>query len=124
MPLNSTSGAAELQQRTADPVSEDVDDALREMAQHRGFKLLKSRRRKPGVGDFGRFGLADASGKPVMGVGPDGLTALAEEVKAFLRTARWAYAGPTTVRSISPRVDACFRIGQTSYPLQTRGLTQ
>lgn len=88
MPLNSISGAAELQQRTADPVGEegDHDDALREMAQHRGFKLLKSRRRKPGVGDFGRFGLNDASGKPVMGVGPEGLTALPEEVEAFLRT--------------------------------------
>lgn len=63
----------------------DRDDALREMAQHRGFKLLKSRRRKPGVGDFGRFGLSDAAGKPVMGVGPDGLTALPDEVEAYLR---------------------------------------
>lgn len=56
------------------------------MAQHRGFKLLKSRRRKPGVGDFGRFGLSDAAGKPVMGVGPDGLTALPDEVETYLRT--------------------------------------
>jgi hypothetical protein len=32
------------------------DKMLREMAQHRGFKLVKSRRRKPG-GDFGRYGL-------------------------------------------------------------------
>ncbi|MBT2246095.1 MULTISPECIES: GNAT family N-acetyltransferase [Sphingobium] len=64
----------------------DRSDALREMAQHRGFKLLKSRRRKPGVGDFGRFGLSDAAGKPVMGVGPDGLTALPDEVEAYLRT--------------------------------------
>lgn len=64
----------------------DRDDALREMAQHRGFKLLKSRRRKPGVGDFGRFGLSDAAGKAVMGVGPDGLTALPDEIEAYLRT--------------------------------------
>lgn len=64
----------------------DPDDVLHEMAQHRDFKLLKSRRRRPSVGDFGRFGLNDASGKPVMGVGPDGLTALAEEIEAFLRT--------------------------------------
>ncbi|WP_313436911.1 GNAT family N-acetyltransferase [Novosphingobium sp.] len=64
----------------------DRDDALREMAQHRGFKLLKSRRRKPGVGDFGRFGLSDAAGKPLMGVGPDGLTASPDEIEAYLRT--------------------------------------
>ncbi|WP_232494607.1 GNAT family N-acetyltransferase [Novosphingobium kaempferiae] len=63
----------------------DPDFSLREMAQHRGFKLLKSRRRKPGAGDFGRFGLSDAAGKPVMGVGPGGLTALPDEIEAFLR---------------------------------------
>lgn len=63
----------------------DRDDALREMARHRGFKLLKSRRRRPGVGVFGRFGLSDVSGKPVMGIGPDGLTVLPEEIEVFLR---------------------------------------
>ena len=61
------------------------DDALREMAANRGCKLVKSRRRKPG-GDYGRYGLKDAkSGKEMLGFGPDGLTATAREIKAFLR---------------------------------------
>jgi predicted N-acetyltransferase YhbS len=61
-------------------------DMLREMAQHRGFRLLKSRRRKPGAGDFGRYGLTDAAGKPGLGVGPEGLTALPEQIEAYLRS--------------------------------------
>jgi ribosomal protein S18 acetylase RimI-like enzyme len=61
------------------------DDAtLREAAKARGFRLVKSRRRKPG-GDFGRYGLQDASGRECFGFGPDGLTATAEEVLAYLR---------------------------------------
>jgi len=59
---------------------------LREMAEHRGCKLVRSRRRTPGVGDYGRYGLKDAStGKEVLGFGADGLTATAEEVEAYLR---------------------------------------
>jgi ribosomal protein S18 acetylase RimI-like enzyme len=61
------------------------DAALREMARSRGFKLVKSRRRKPG-GDFGRYGLQDAaSGEECLGFSGKGLTATAEEVEAFLR---------------------------------------
>ena len=49
------------------------DAMLREMAKHRGFKLVKSRRRKPG-GDFGRFGLVDAkTGQDCFGIGKHGL---------------------------------------------------
>jgi len=59
---------------------------LRDMAEHRGCKLVKSRRRTPGVGDYGRYGLKDAAtGQEVLGFGPDGLTATAEEVEAYLR---------------------------------------
>ena len=59
---------------------------LREMAEHRGCKLVKSRRRTPGVGDYGRYGLKDAAtDKEVMGFGPDGLTATAGEIEAYLR---------------------------------------
>lgn len=59
---------------------------LRDMAEHRGCKLVKSRRRTPGVGDYGRYGLKDAAtGKEVMGFGSDGLTATAGEVEAYLR---------------------------------------
>lgn len=58
---------------------------LREAARARGFRLVKSRRRKPG-GDFGRYGLIGLdSGRECLGFGPEGLTAAAEEVHAYLR---------------------------------------
>jgi GNAT superfamily N-acetyltransferase len=60
------------------------DDQLREAAKARGFRLVRSRRRKPG-GDFGRYGLVDSKGRECMGFGPDGLTGTAEEVHAYLR---------------------------------------
>jgi ribosomal protein S18 acetylase RimI-like enzyme len=61
------------------------DSMLREMAQHRGFKLVKSRRRKPG-GDLGRYGLKTADkGEECLGFGPKGLTASADEIENFLR---------------------------------------
>jgi len=63
----------------------DQDERLRESARHRGYRLLKSRKRKPGVGDYGLYGLADAQGKPLFGVGTDGLTATPDEIAAFLR---------------------------------------
>src|SRR4051812_19248333 len=64
----------------------DRDDMLREMAANRGCKLVKSRRRTPGVGDYGRYGLKDAAtGADVLGIGSEGLTATAEEVEAWLR---------------------------------------
>jgi len=62
------------------------DETLREAARHRGFRLVKSRRRKPG-GDFGKYGLKDASGDPVFGIDADGLAASAEEVEDYLRGA-------------------------------------
>lgn len=62
------------------------DAALKESARHRGLKLVKSRRRKAG-GDFGKYGLTDASGRKLLGFGEDGLTASAEEIEAYLRGA-------------------------------------
>lgn len=65
-------------------MADEVTASLREMAKHQGFILKASRRRKPG-GDFGKFGLVDAGGKPVLGVGKGGLEASAEDVEAYLR---------------------------------------
>lgn len=63
----------------------DRDAALREMARHRGLRLVKSRRRKPG-GDYGRYGLADqATGEQCFGFGANGLEASADEVEDYLR---------------------------------------
>jgi N-acetylglutamate synthase-like GNAT family acetyltransferase len=79
----------------------DRDQTLRDMAANRGCKLVKSRRRKPGTGDYGRYGLKNAAGSEVFGFGSGGLTATAEEVETFLRqglAATWksslAAAGP------------------------------
>jgi N-acetylglutamate synthase-like GNAT family acetyltransferase len=69
------------------------DNDLREAASHRGLKLVKSRRRKPGVGDFGMFGLTDASGKALIGIGDGGLTATPEQIAEYLRKGKvstWA----------------------------------
>lgn len=58
---------------------------LREAASHRGLKLVKSRKRKPGVGDYGLFGLTDADGKPLFGMSDGGLTATPDQIVAVLR---------------------------------------
>lgn len=82
-----------------------TDNDLREAASHRGLKLIKSRRRKPGVGDFGRFGLADASGKSLFGIGDDGLTATADQIAEFLRkgeASTWAASAKSTPARAKP----------------------
>lgn len=66
-------------------MADETADSLREMAQHRGLKLVRSRRRKPGTGDFGKFGLTDEKGKPLLGIGEYGLTASAEDIEDYLR---------------------------------------
>jgi ribosomal protein S18 acetylase RimI-like enzyme len=61
-------------------------DALRELAENRGCKLVASRIRTPGKGDHGKFGLKDArTGREVFGFGREGLTATPEEIEGFLR---------------------------------------
>lgn len=78
---------------------EPIDQKLRALAEHRGLKLLKSRKRTPGSGDYGKFGLTDADGKALLGMGRDGLTAAPEEVEAFLRegaASDWAASAKTT----------------------------
>ena len=60
------------------------DDRLREAAFNRGLKLVKSRVRTPGKGDYGRYGLTDAGGARLLGFGKSGLTASAEEIEDYL----------------------------------------
>jgi ribosomal protein S18 acetylase RimI-like enzyme len=61
-------------------------DALRELAENRGCKLVASRVRTPGKGDHGKFGLKDAkSGRELFGFGKKGLTASPDEIARYLR---------------------------------------
>lgn len=66
-------------------MADPIVSALREAATHRGYRLVASRRRKPGTGDYGKFGLTDPTGKPVLGIGDEGLTASGDDIEAFLR---------------------------------------
>jgi ribosomal protein S18 acetylase RimI-like enzyme len=67
----------------ADP---DRDEMLRAMAANRGCRLVKSRKRTPGSGDYGRYGLRDAkTGQDVYGFGAGGLTATPEDIENYLR---------------------------------------
>jgi ribosomal protein S18 acetylase RimI-like enzyme len=85
------------------------DDELREAAAHRGLKLVKSRRRKPGVGDYGLFGLTDASGKALIGIGDGGLTATPEQIAEYLRkgeVSTWAESAEITPARPKPKPSA------------------
>jgi N-acetylglutamate synthase-like GNAT family acetyltransferase len=84
---------------------ETIDQKLRQMAEHRGFKLVKSRKRKPGTGDFGKFGLTQADGKPLLGMGGDGLTASADDIEAYLRNgsvSTWKASAESASASVVP----------------------
>jgi len=81
-----------------------TDEELRDAASHRGLKLVKSRKRKAGVGDYGKFGLTDPAGKPLFGIGDDGLTASAEDVADYLRkgeVSTWAESARITPQAVS-----------------------
>ena len=85
-------------------MADERDEALREMARHRGLKLQKSRRRKAG-GDFGLYGLVDAAGEAVLGIGATGLEASAEDIEAYLRAAMRA-----TWRSSAGTIEALKKV--------------
>jgi ribosomal protein S18 acetylase RimI-like enzyme len=79
--------------------------ALREMAANRGLKLVRSRLRTPGKGDYGRYGLTDAGGAQLLGFGRSGLTATAEEIEAYLHkgaAADWK----TSLRAVGAKAPA------------------
>jgi ribosomal protein S18 acetylase RimI-like enzyme len=84
-----------------------TDDALRELAGNRGCKLVRSRIRTPGRGDYGRFGLKDAkTGREVFGFGKNGLAATAEEIADFLRgnaAATWKSSVGAAKRAPKPK---------------------
>jgi GNAT superfamily N-acetyltransferase len=64
----------------------DRDETLRDMAANRGCRLVKSRKRTPGSGDYGHYGLRDAkTGQDIYGFGPGGLTATEEDIENYLR---------------------------------------
>lgn len=60
------------------------DERLREAAANRGLKLVRSRVRTPGKGDYGHYGLTDAGGAKLLGFGKSGLAATAEEIEDYL----------------------------------------
>jgi predicted N-acetyltransferase YhbS len=83
----------------ADP---DAGERLREAAANRGLKLVRSKVRTPGKGDYGRFGLTDAAGAKLLGFGKAGLTATADEVEAYLHKGA-ASDWKTSLRAVGAR---------------------
>ena len=87
-------------------MAEVSDEELREAAKHRGYRLVKSRRRKPG-GDFGLYGLKSADGAEAFGFADGALTASGEDIAGFLRDAARATwdvsAGGVKTRAPRPK---------------------
>jgi ribosomal protein S18 acetylase RimI-like enzyme len=84
----------------------DRDSILREAAANRGLKLVKSRRRIPGKGDYGRYGLTDGEGRKLFGFGSSGLTASPEEIEEYLHkgaAADWKSSLSATGAKLPPR---------------------
>ncbi len=92
----------------------DRDSALREAAANRGLKLVRSRIRTPGKGDYGRYGLTDDAGRKLLGFGRSGLTATAEEIEAYLHEGA-AVDWKTSLRAAGGRAPARAR-KRTSPP--------
>lgn len=83
------------------------DAALRELAANRGCRLVKSRVRTAGRGDFGKYGLEDVkTGRELFGFGKAGLTASPGEIEDFLRgnaAATWKSSVGSSKRAPKPK---------------------
>jgi GNAT superfamily N-acetyltransferase len=78
-------------------------DALAESARNRGLKLVRSRVRTPGKRRFGKVGLTDASGQPVLGMDAKGPTAAPEEIEDYLRNLDAKHWGASLDVAVLPR---------------------
>jgi hypothetical protein len=66
-------------------VTADFDE-LATMARNRGLKLMRSRIRTTGKRRFGKVGLLDANGEPLLGIDDKGPNGKPDEVEAYLRS--------------------------------------
>lgn len=61
-----------------------LENRLRRVAERRGMKLLKSRRRDPGALGYGGYMLVDVeTGGAILGTEPRGFSATLDEVEAY-----------------------------------------
>jgi hypothetical protein len=60
-------------------------DELAAMARNRGLKLIRSRVRTPGKRRFGKVGLLDGKGEPLIGIDDKGPNGKPDEVEAYIR---------------------------------------
>ncbi|MFL6734485.1 MAG: GNAT family N-acetyltransferase [Sphingomicrobium sp.] len=84
-------------------MSDPLLDALAESARNRGLKLVRSRVRTPGKGDFGKVGLADSRGKPVFGFDGDRLAASPDQAEDYLRNLNASDWGASLDLPVAPR---------------------
>ncbi len=77
--------------------------ALAESARNRGLRLVRSRIRTPGKGDYGKVGLTDAKGAPVFGFKGKALSATREGAEDYLRNLGASDWGASLEVPVAPR---------------------
>jgi ribosomal protein S18 acetylase RimI-like enzyme len=91
-------------------------DALAESARNRGLKLVRSRVRTPTKRRFGKVGLTDATGKPVIGIDSKGPTAKPEEVEDYLRNLGANDWGASLNVKVAPRKRRSRKAAKSAKP--------